>query len=72
MGRNRHLSVPGPSDADNGKPDLCTGSPPLHYLGSGVGKKKKKKKKKKNGKNCSGDIDHLVLFVVQIVIQKAF
>ena len=47
MGRNRHLSVPGPSDADNGKPDLCTGSPPLHYLGSGVGKKTKKKTKKK-------------------------
>ena len=41
-GHNRILNDPGPSDADNGKPDLGTGSPPLHYPGSGVDKKKKK------------------------------
>ena len=39
-GRNRVLNDPGPYDADNGKPDLRAGSPPLHYLGSGVEKKK--------------------------------
>ena len=36
-GHNRTLIGPGPSDADNGKPGICTGS--------GVGKKKKQKKK---------------------------
>ena len=40
MGHNRTLDGSGPSDADNGKPDLRTGSPPLHYPGSGVGEKK--------------------------------
>ena len=44
MGHNRTLIDPGPSDADNGRPDLCTGSPPLHYHGSGVRKKKEKKR----------------------------
>ena len=38
-GHSRILNDPGPSNADNGKPDLCTGSPPLHYPGSDVGKK---------------------------------
>ena len=41
LGLNRILSDPGSSDADNGMPDVWTGSPPLHCLGngSGVGKK---------------------------------
>ena len=38
-GLNRTFTGSGPSDADNGKPDLGAGSPPLHYSGSGVGKK---------------------------------
>ena len=36
MGHNRTLIGPGPSDADNGKPDLYTGSPPLHYWPAAV------------------------------------
>ena len=40
-GHNRTLIDPGPSDADNGKPDIRAGSPLLHYPGSGVGKTKK-------------------------------
>ena len=40
MGHNRFLIDPGPSDADNGKPDPSAGNPPLHQTGGGVGKKK--------------------------------
>ena len=42
LGHNRILSDPGPSDAENGMPDLRTGSPPMCCLGSGIGKKNKK------------------------------
>ena len=41
-GQNRTLIDPGPSDADNGKPDLWTGSPPPHYIVVASEKKKKK------------------------------